>query len=313
MSESGPAAQPPQEQEAPGQTASAPMTAGRLLADRREQVGMHLAALAATLKVPLQKLQALEADQYEQFKDIVFLRALASSVCRALKMDAAPVLALLPRSMPVALKDQQGLNARFNEAGARPDGAGALGLPISRLTALAVIGLLAAALVVAFVPRNETAVPDVAEFAVQPVSPSQEAPAVEPEAQSAAEPAAPITPEPATAPTSASAPTEPSLNSAAAQTAAVAAPQTPTSAPAADAPDPLVIQAREQTWLQVRDAQGAVLAERNLQGGERYAAQGSGPWSVVIGRADAADVTVRGQPMDLSAIARSNVARFEVK
>jgi len=65
--------------------------------------------------------------------------------------------------------------------------------------------------------------------------------------------------------------------------------------------------------VQVRDAEGAVLAERPLHNGERYALQGSGPWSVVVGRADAADVTVRGQPMDLSAIARSNVARFEVK
>lgn len=315
MSEPEPVAQP-QEQAAPGQEAPAPMTAGRLLAAQREQAGVHLAALAGTLKVPLHKLQALEADQYEQFPDVVFLRALASSICRTLKVDAAPVLALLPQSAPVALKDQQGLNARFKESGVRPEGAGALGLPISRLTALAVIVLLAGALVVAFVPRNDSAAPEAEDFAAQ-VQPAPGEPASEPVAAlpvpetTAPVAALPSTPAPSApiAPLSDAAPAATQAVTSAAPAAASAAPQAPTPV----ATDPLVIQAREPTWVQVRDAQGTVLAERNLQKGERYAAQGSGPWAVVIGRADAAEVTVRGQPMDLSAIARSNVARFEVK
>jgi len=34
---------------------------------------------------------------------------------------------------------------------------------------------------------------------------------------------------------------------------------------------------------------------------------------VVIGRADATEVFVRGKPFDLAAVSRDNVARFEVK
>ena len=97
MSETG-SGVPQEDQTAPVADVGARMTAGRLLAARREDAGLHLAALAATLKVPLHKLQALEDDRYDTFDDIVFLRALASSVCRVLKMDAGPVLALLPDS-----------------------------------------------------------------------------------------------------------------------------------------------------------------------------------------------------------------------
>ncbi|MBZ0225789.1 MAG: DUF4115 domain-containing protein [Comamonas sp.] len=288
------------------------MTAGRLLAARREDAGLHLAALAATLKVPLHKLQALEDDRYDTFDDIVFLRALASSVCRVLKMDAGPVLALLPQSAPVALKDQQGLNARFKDAGGRSDGGGAMGLPMSRLTAFAVIALLAAALVIAFVPRSDNAafVPPQTETETTPAQVPEPVPAPTREAVTPMAPLAATAPAPGNSPPAAGMPLP--------DTAAAIKPEEPSAepglaAPTATAADALVIQAREQTWVQVRDPKGMVLAERTLHKGERYALQGSGPWSVVIGRADAADVTVRGQPMDLSAIARSNVARFEVK
>ncbi len=302
---------PQQDQAAPAADAGAPMTAGRLLAARREDAGLHLAALAATLKVPLHKLQALEGDRYDAFNDVVFLRALASSVCRVLKMDAGPVLALLPQSAPVALKDQQGLNARFKEAGSRSEGAGALGLPMSRLTAFAVIALLAAALVIAFVPRTDNAasVPPQVETGTAPAQAPEPAPAP-------AREAAPVAPLAATGSAPGNSPSAPVATppDTAVVTKLEESPAEPgLTAPAATAADVLVIQAREQTWVQVRDAKGAVLAERTLHKGERYALQGRGPWSVVVGRADAADVTVRGQPMDLSAIARSNVARFEVK
>ena len=73
-------------------------TAGQMLRDAREQAGYHLPALAANLKVSVQKLEALEANDWSVFPDVVFTRALASTVCRVLKMDAAPVLALLPKA-----------------------------------------------------------------------------------------------------------------------------------------------------------------------------------------------------------------------
>lgn len=58
------------------------VTAGGLLKEARQAAGMHIAALAVALKVPVSKLEALEADNYTVLPDTVFVRALASSVCQ---------------------------------------------------------------------------------------------------------------------------------------------------------------------------------------------------------------------------------------
>ena len=88
------------------------MTAGGLLKEARQAAGMHIAALAVALKVPVSKLEALEADNYAVLPDTVFVRALASSVCRTLKIDAAPILSLLPQSQSPRLSvDSAGINA----------------------------------------------------------------------------------------------------------------------------------------------------------------------------------------------------------
>ena len=73
-----------------------PIGPGALLKNARQASGLHIAALAVTLKVPVKKLEALESDRLDLLADAVFVRALAASVCRTLKVDATPILALLP-------------------------------------------------------------------------------------------------------------------------------------------------------------------------------------------------------------------------
>ena len=65
---------------------------------RAKRQGLHIAALAAAIKVAPRKLDALENDRYDELPDATFTRALAQTVCRTLKIDAAPVLALLPQA-----------------------------------------------------------------------------------------------------------------------------------------------------------------------------------------------------------------------
>jgi len=74
------------------------LSAGQMLRAAREAQGLHLAMLSVNLKVSVRQLEALEADQYEAFKGATFVRALAQSVCRQLKIDPAPVLAALPQA-----------------------------------------------------------------------------------------------------------------------------------------------------------------------------------------------------------------------
>ena len=51
------------------------VTAGTLLREAREAAGLHVATLAANLKVPVRKLEALEEDRFDQLGDAVFIRA----------------------------------------------------------------------------------------------------------------------------------------------------------------------------------------------------------------------------------------------
>ena len=74
------------------------VTGGMLLRRAREAAGLHVAALAGALKVPVRTLEALEQDRFDLLPDLVFGRALAASVCRTLKIDAQPVLDRLPQS-----------------------------------------------------------------------------------------------------------------------------------------------------------------------------------------------------------------------
>ena len=58
---------------------------------------------------------------------------------------------------------------------------------------------------------------------------------------------------------------------------------------------------------------GNVVAKRLMQAGDVMDFSAAPPYTVVLGKADAARVSVRGKPFDTAPFARSNVARFEVK
>ena len=87
-------------------------TAGALLRQYREAQGFKLDVLAQALRVSPAKLEALEADRLDELPDAMFARALTLAVCRQLKTDAAPVLALLPSQdvSRLAPKNERGLD-----------------------------------------------------------------------------------------------------------------------------------------------------------------------------------------------------------
>ncbi|MDB5911527.1 MAG: hypothetical protein JWP22_202, partial [Ramlibacter sp.] len=122
-------------------------SAGALLREGREAAGLHVSTLAANLKVPVRKLEALEEDRYEQLGDAVFIRALAASVCRTLKLDPKPVLQRLPQTArPRLIQDSEGINAPFRSPGEGPK-PGWLD-QVSKPVTFTVVALLLAALVI---------------------------------------------------------------------------------------------------------------------------------------------------------------------
>ncbi len=304
-------------------------TAGSLLREARQASGMHIAALAVSLKVPVAKLEALEADNYAALRDTVFVRALASSMCRTLKVDPAPILALLPQSQSPRLATSTGLNAPVRTAGGKLSSASsstsyAPGVA-SRPITWVVLALLVGAAALFVYPRmqwgggGEPSTP-----ASTPAAPAMgEAPSAADAALPAAVPAEAPVPQPPSGAGQGDVAAQAAPATAPANAAAPAAAAAPSAAPAAagssgaDASAPpggvLVLRARSQSWVQVRDAAGTVVLQRNLASGETVSLGAPPPLSVVVGRADATEVFVRGKPFDLAGLSRDNVARFEVK
>ena len=296
-------------------------TAGTLLREARMEAGLHIAALAVALKVPVAKLEALEADNFAVLPDTVFVRALASSVCRTLKIDPAPILALLPQSKsPRLVAGNAGINAPVkgssSSAGNGSFAPASSGGKKSWAIAVVVLALLAGALAIMFVPADRNPFGG---------SAGEEAPASPPVA--AQEPQAPVAaasgpaavPAPAAAVVAAPAATPaapvPAASPSAAAVAGAATPAVAASTPeaAASASSVLTLSARGASWVQVRDAGGTIALQKNLAVGESVAVSGTLPLAVVIGRADVTDVFVRGKPFALTTVSRDNVARFEVK
>lgn len=147
----------------------AALSAGALLRQAREAAGLHVAALAVSMKVPVKKLEALEADRLDLLPDAVFVRALASSVCRTLKMDPTPVLQKLPQTtVPRLDAEERGINAPFQASNQSTQAS--LKSLITKPVSLGVVGLLLAAGAVAILPRIPGLEKD-AEVVVSPSAP----------------------------------------------------------------------------------------------------------------------------------------------
>ena len=70
---------------------------------------------------------------------------------------------------------------------------------------------------------------------------------------------------------------------------------------------------QRSTWVEVVDATGNAVLRRTLNAGEQVSVAGKPVMRVVVGNAGAVQVKVRGQELDVKALAQDNVARFEVK
>jgi len=311
-------------------TATPTTTAGTVLREAREAAGLHVATLAANLKVPVAKLEALEQDRYDLLPDAVFVRALASSVCRTLKMDPQPVLQLLPRTgQPRLVQDTEHINAPFRTAHDGP--APRWFDQVSRPVLATVVLLLLGALVLVFLPYVQKVVDRIAE-ANHPAPPSPADPVMPPPGAAATVPAAMPPVDVASAPPADAAsnalPVQPPASAAGAAPTVAAvtpapdpsvAPGAPASAPQAAASgtiDPNAVVAFRTTgesWVQVTDAHGKMVYRKLMQSGEAASASGALPLSVTVGNAEATGVQVRGQGFDLAPVTHGHVARFQVK
>ncbi len=293
---------------APPATQAAGSSAGALLRAARERQGLHVAALAAAIKIPQRKLEALEADRLAELPDATFARALALTVCRALKIDPGPVLAQLPQAGAKGLPDVAGgLNAPFRERPGRADSGERR--PLRHPLSWAALLVLLAAAMVLLLPAGWWR-------GWWPGSDASGRPA----AATVIDPAVAVVPVDGGAGDAAAAP--PALAAEAAPSApvvelvhSVPAAQADASAGAeADAAGGVVVlRAANASWVEVIDGGGQVLVQRTLQPGESLGLDGRLPFKLKIGNAAGTQLQFRGSPVDLGPMTRDNIARLELK
>lgn len=315
---------------------------GALLREARLVKGLDLDQLALSMKVSPRKIEALEADRFDQLPDPAFARALAMAVCRALDLDAAPVLAGLPKASQGAGLEHvtRGLDQPFEQArlsfGPLVTGGWTALLRPAFLAPLALI--IAAGLLFFFWPMPPDSLSDpgraridrpaaasesqgLAEVAsgasssasLPPGAPAEPSRMAAPSASGAAEVSAPVALDASPGQDNGVA----GLSLKAAGALAGSQPAVPVAAAAAQVASPsasteVQLLAREASWVEVRDARGRNLLARLLQPGERVSLDGVRPLRLKIGNASGTDLIDAGQPVDLGARARDNVARIDL-
>jgi cytoskeleton protein RodZ len=280
-------------------------TAGSLLRQARQAQGVHIAVLAASIKVTQRKLEALEADRLDELPDATFTRALAQTVCRTLKIDAAPVLALLPPPPGHRLEHvSEGINAPFRErSGREPARDWSV---LSSPAMWAPLLLVVAAAVVYFLPSGWLA------SLRSPSTPAASAPALVTSSVPTTSPA-PV----ATASAPATAMPSPPAASVVVETVH-SIPATPAEAASAAATEPapqgvLHVRTVAGSWIEVLDGRGQMLISRVVQPGEAVGLDGAMPLKVIVGNAGATQLSFRGRKVELAGYTRDNVARLDLK
>lgn len=315
--------------------AAQPLSAGQMLQAARQSKGVALGVLSFNLKVSERQLRALEADAYGSFRGMAFARALAQSVCKQLKIDAAPVLAALPPVEAFTTIEPAGIEAR--SPAHHPAPARVMGKkknPLKVWLVAAALALVSAALILGpdlgWVDAPST--DEVAETAPPVWVPSEPASAAaaaasspEPSASASVTAPAPVQalpvaalvpPVPAPMPAPASVPVpvpamapKPAsvLPPASPAVAALAAP-----APAAASEGELAITVTADVWVEVRDGNGQMVIKRLVKSGESVKQTMSAPFFIYVGKADQTRLLWRGKALDLTANQRGNEVRMKV-
>lgn len=290
--------------------ASDTRTPGTVLREARTARGLSIDEVAQALRLSPRILSALEEDAYERLPGATYVRGYLRSYAQFLGLSVRPLL--------------EGFNNR-PEASRRTEIRGRV--PVRQATASDALVRLAsiAVAVVVFglaalwwsghdISTVSGQAPDEAGPALGPKPEAEPAPEIsDPVATaqvpvdpaetfaSAPAPGASALPEPPAAP--AQSPSEPSASETA-------------SAPAAPAGEPdvprarLVLRLREDSWADVRDAQGERLLYETIPAGRVVTVEGVAPLNVFLGNVRGVTVEFNGEEYNAARHRRGDVARF---
>ena len=283
---------------------------GVVVREAREAAGLSIDDVAQQLKLAPRQVRALEADDYALLPGRTFVRGFLRNYARLLGLDADALLAALPDGSSASL-DRPALSPTTRVMGELPADSAPRGGAARWAIPLAFVAIVAIAAAYLWRPGGERARGAAGGPASEQTLPT-------PAATPASSAAAPAVPAGGLAPATPAAGTESVPGGAAAPgpgaATSGAAPVAAGSAPAAVADDtPLVFVFRGTSWVEVKDARGNVLLSTMGYPGATHAVGGILPLDVILGNAEAVEVSVRGEAFDTTPYAKQNVAKFQVK
>lgn len=270
---------------------------GLRLRQAREAQAMSVAEVGQQLKLPVAIIEAMERDDWQRLGAPVYVRSYLGSYLRLVGLPES-LAEQAAQSKPTPQLVPMGSRSRMRRV-------------LDQSLRNAVYLLMTAVLVVpvVLVARHYQSTPAAPSLVLD------DAPAIVPLA-------------PVAAPSPAAGPQESLVDEGAAPVADTAAAVVPAATPATAGPDPvmasmapafkrgetagLVLSFRDESWIEVLDAEGRRVERGLVSGGDtrRYAAGQVA--KITLGKADAVEVSFAGKPVDLAPYRAANVARFTV-
>ncbi len=326
---------------------------GQVLARQREAMGWSVEQVADQLKLAVRQVIALEAGDYASLPSPAVTRGFVRAYAKLVKVDPAPLVAQIAMETEPA-PDTSAVTAnrrptptsfsqsKFPSHGKRSS------LPLGMIAGAVVVVVAAAAAAwhFGFVPGSQhaetgtTVVTPAATGAAtgasteaangssvealqNPAVPLISVPGPSASASAPATTAAPgavvnvpgttaTGAPPTTVPTAPAA--APGATSPATPTPAATAPAAPTPAPAAVGANALVLNVREDSWIEVRPAKGgAPLFSRLVKGGSTETVSVDQPVRVTVGNPGGVTATLRGTAVALPAVPGKTLSRVNLQ
>lgn len=322
---------------------------GATLASQREAMGWTIEQVAEQLKLAVRQVVAIEAGDYAALPSPAVTRGFVRAYAKILRLDPAPLVAMVPMDNPVPEETGGTVRANrptsFSHSRSRyPTHGKRSGLPLAWIAGVVVVAAAAGAAwhfglvkmpgsetaanneAVLHAPVETTSATTPATDTVQnPTVPliSVPAPAGADGAAGAATgtnasttPAAPAATAPAAAPGAttgapAAATTAPAATAAATPAATTTAPAA--TAPAATGASTLVLNVREDSWIEVRPKGGKALISRLVRAGSTETIEVPGTATLVVGNPTGVSATLGGAAVALPPVPGKTISRVTLK
>lgn len=276
------------------QTQSEQPTVGQILKNHREQANVSIATIAAPLKLSELQIKRLENDEFALLGPITFVKGYIKNYCRELKVDSAPILAMMPAPPePTKPANMQSFSRRTEK-----EASDSRLMFFSYLILAIVIGSSALWFWQNATPIEEqTSKINVANSIMserQAAQPSilQQQQQAEINDESLLE--SKDTLETSTSP----------------EAVTETAPITSNNESQEDASSTIVMNFNGESWVEIYDGEGEKIAFGVKKAGYIMTVSGTPPFSVVLGKHDAVDITLNGEPVDVSASPKNRLAKF---